>query len=235
MPKAEKDKVMIAEHVLEVRHGASGTFLDLRGSIADYIRTSGFFPHWRIDANVINFQDDPNTIKTEAAFVGYKSAGYVVLNPQTHNFLTDRASSFWKLLIKNDHYKIPQPTRFGTRTMVFIPSRKSFEEINKAMFEAFLTEKARSLLGGKEIDFRITVDSKEDVYDVRVVGGPVHKEEAKRYFQFDSEHFKQCGLFLDIDYYKTDELSMDSIPKLLKRSVDLMWEKAERIATGIGL
>jgi hypothetical protein len=235
MPKAEKDRVMIAEHVLEVRHAASGTFLDLRGYIADYIRTVGFFPHWKIDTNVVNFQDEANTIKTEGAFVGYKSAGYVVLNPQTHNFLTDRASSFWKLLIKNDHYKIPEPTRFGARTKLFVPSRKSFEEINKAMFEVFFTEKVRSLLGGKETDFQFTVESKEDEYDVRVVGGPIRKEEAGRYFQFDSEHFKQCGLFLDIDYYKTDGLSMDSVPKLLKRSVDLTWEKAERIATGIGL
>ena len=235
MSKAEKEKVMLAEHVLEVRHEASGTFLDLRGYIADYMRKEGFFPHWQIDTNVVNFRDEPNRVKSEGAFVGYKSSGYVVLNPQTHNFFIDRAFSFWKLLTKNNAYKIPKPIRFGARTKLFIPSRKPFEEINKGFFEALFTEKGRSLLGGKEKDFQFTVESKEDVYDVRVIGGPIHKDESARYFQFESEHFKQSGLFLDLDYYKTDGLTLDNIPKLLADSVDLAWQKAERIATAVGL
>jgi hypothetical protein len=122
MPKPDKNEIMIAQHIFEVRYAASGTFLDVRGNIADYIRAEGFFPHWKIDANVINFRDEAGTIKSDGAFVGYKSAGYVGLNPQTRNYFSDRASSFWKLLIKNSHYKIPQPVRFGARTTLFVPS-----------------------------------------------------------------------------------------------------------------
>jgi hypothetical protein len=235
MAKAERDKIMLPEHVLEVRYAASGTFLDVRGYIADYIRQEGFFPHWKIDTNVVNFRDESDVIKAEGAFVGYKSAGYVALNPQTRNYFSDRASSFWKLLLKNNHYKIPKPTRFGARTKLFIPSPESFDEINTAMYEKFFTEKARSLIGGKERDSKFTIDLKEEGFDVRVIGGPIHKDEAGRYFQFDSDHFSQCGLFLDIDYFKTEGLSLQSVPKLLKQSIELTWEKAERIASGIGL
>ena len=44
-----------------------------------------------------------------------------------------------------------------------------------------------------------------------------------------------CGLFLDIDYFKTDGLSNKTIPNLLSKAVNLMWSKAESIATGLGL
>ncbi len=235
MAKPRDEKVMLAEHTLEVRHSASGTFLDERGYVADYIRQEGFFPHWQIDANVVNFRDESSSVKSEGAFVGYKSAGYVALNPQTRNYFPDRASSFWKLMLKNNHYKIPNPTRFGARTKVFVPSKNSFDEINKTLYETFFTENARSLIGGKEIDLQFTVDLKEDVFHVHLMGGPIHEDEAGRYFKFESEFFKQSGLFLDIDFYKTDGLSLNDIPALLRKAIDLTWHKAELIASSIGL
>lgn len=234
MSKTDRDKIILAEHVLEVRHEASGTFLDVRGYVADYIRREKFLPHWKIDMNVVNFRDESEKIKTEGAFVGYKSSGYVVLNSQTRNFFTDRAIAFWKMLLKNEHYQLPQPTRFGTRTKVFVPSGMTFEDINKAMFEGLFSEKARDLVGGKEKDLQFTIDLRESSFDVRVVGGPIHKDEAGKYFQFESDHFGKCGLFLDIDHYTTSDLTLEAIPKLLNKAVDLMWEKAERIATGLG-
>jgi hypothetical protein len=235
MPRPKEDKIMLAEHILEVRYEASGTFLDVRGYIADYIRQEGFFPHWKIDNNVVNFRDESDDIKSEGAFVGYKSAGYIALNPQTRNYFTDRASSFWKLLLKNSHYVIPEPTRFGARTKLFVPSSQSFEKINQALFKEFFTEKARSLIGGKEMDLQFTIDLKENVFDVRVVGGPLHKDEAGQYFQINSDYFRKCGLILDIDYFKTTKLSLSDVPKLLKQAIDLTWQKTERIASGIGL
>lgn len=235
MSKVDKNNIMVAQHVLEVRYPASGTFLDVRGYIADYIRSDGFFPHWKIDPTVINFRDEPDVIKNDGAFVGYKSAGYVGLNPQTRNYFTDKAASFWKLLIKNNHYKIPQLVRFGARTTIFIPSELSFDEINKRMFEHYFTEKSRQLIGGKETDFQFTIELKEDIFVVRLLAGPLHKNEAGQHFQFESDHFMKCGIYLDIDYYKTDDLSMDGVPKLLKQAIDLTWMKAEIIASSMGL
>ena len=235
MAKLKDDKVILAEHTLEVRHIASGTFLDVRGYVADYIRQAGTFHHWQIDANVVNFRDESNAVKSEGAFVGYKSAGYVALNPQTRNYFTDRASSFWKLLLKNRHYKVPDPTRFGIRTKVFVPSSLTFEKINKTIYESFYTESARALIGGKQTDLQFSIDLKEGVFDVHVRGGPTHKDEAGRYMQFESDHFKQCGLFLDMDFYKTEGLSLGDIPALLRNAVGLTWHKVELMASGIGL
>lgn len=236
MPKTEREKIMLAEHILEIRHAAVGAFLDVRGFIADYIRNEGFFPHWTIETNVINFRDKPNEVKTEGAFVGYKNAGFVCFDPPTRNFFTDRASAFWKLLIKNNHYKIPEPPlRFGARTKIFIPSSLSFEEINNRLFEQFFTDKAKSLVGGKEKDLQFTIDLKEGIYDVRLDSGPLHKDEAEAHFSFESDHFKQCALFLDIDCSVTEKLSLGDVPDLLRKAVELTWEKADRFASGIGL
>lgn len=235
MTKTNKEKIMIAEHVLEVRYSASGTFLDVRGFIADYIKQKGLFPHWKIDQNLVNFRDESDSMKLEGAFVGYKSAGYVALNPQTRNYFTDRASSFWKALLSNEHYKIPDPVRFGARTKVFLPANQSFEEINKKLYETFFTAEARKLLGEKETDLSFTINLKEDIFDVQVTGGPIHKDEAGKYFQFKSDHFTKCGLFLDFDYFKLENLSLTNVPKLLKDAIDLTWQKTEKIASSIGL
>jgi len=60
------------------------------------------------------------------------------------------------------------------------------DEINKAMFEELFTEKTRSLIGGKETDLQFSINLKEDVFNVHITGGPIHKDEAGKYFQFDS-------------------------------------------------
>lgn len=236
MSVREHLKTMLSEHVLEVRHEASGIFLDVRGNIADYIKNKmSSLPHWRIDTNVVNFRDAPKKINKDGAFVGYRSAGYVVLNPETKNYFQDKAAAFWKHLLENKHYALPKPIRFGARVKFFIPSPKPFDEINRKMYEVFFTEKARTLFGTNEQDLLFTVELKENIFDVRIVGGPIHKKEAERYFQFNSDDFENCGLFLDIDFYTTKDLSSNKIPQLLSIASDLMWKKAERIAECVGL
>lgn len=227
--------IMLTEHVLEVRYVASGTFLDLRGYIADYLRQEDVFPHWKIEPNVVNFRDESDNIKSEGAFVGYRSAGYVSLNPQTRNYFTDRASSFWKVLSKNKQFTIPELVRFGARTKVFVPSSNSFEQINKSLYEGFFTKKGRDLTGGKERDLQFTIELEEDVFNLRIIVGPLHTDEAEKHFQFESDQFKNTGLFLDIDCYKTEFSDSDSVPKLLAKAMEITWRKAEQIASGVGL
>ena len=235
MAKKEREKIMLAEHLMEVRHVASGSFLDVRGYVADYIRNSGILPHWKIDANVVTFRDMPDNIKLEGAFAGYKSAGYVVHNPETRNFFIDRASTFWRKLIKNDHYTLPPALRFGSRTKVFLPSEKSFEEINKVAFETLYTQKAQEIIGGKETDLQLIINFMEGQFEARLAGGPVHENEVSNHLSFESEHFKRSGFFIDLDYYKTKDINHDVVPKLLKEAIELTWIKVDKIAVTLGL
>jgi hypothetical protein len=92
--KKESEKLIITEHTLEIRHQASGSFLDNRGFVADYIRSHGLFPHWQIDSNIINFRDGPNKPEKLGAFVGYKSAGFFAFDPDTRNYFEDKACQF---------------------------------------------------------------------------------------------------------------------------------------------
>jgi hypothetical protein len=103
------------------------------------------------------------------------------------------------------------------------------------MFEGLYSERIRTLVSGSQTDLQFTIELKEKGFDIRVMGGPIHKDEAPRYFQFKTDELHKCGLYLDIDCYKTSGLTLDSVPKLLKEAVALTWDKAERIASGLGL
>jgi hypothetical protein len=231
--KASRDKVMIAQHGLEIRHEPSGSFLDVRGYVADYIRNNGYFPHWKIESNVVTFRDMPDKVKLDGAFAGYKSAGYLVYNPETRNYFVDKASSFWKALLNNSHYKIPKVTRFGCRTLIFVPTEMSFEKMNNLIFEAFFSEKVHSFIGGKETDLQFIINFNEGKFEVRLSGGPLHEKEAANYMNFESDYFNKCGLFLDVDYYKTKSIDHSLITKLLHEAVQLSWQKIETIANSL--
>lgn len=233
--KMSKDKVMLAQHILEVRHEASGSFLDVRGFVADYIKSSGKFLHWNIDANKVDFRDEPEKAKKDGAFAGYKNAGFFVYNPSTRNYFVDKASSYWKVLIKNGHYEIPKITRFGCRTLVFIPADITFKKLNKVVFNTFYTDKARFFIGGEQKDLQFIFDLIEEQFQVKLSGGPLHERAASNLMSFESEHFEKCGLFLDIDYYTTEDISHSSVPKLLNKAIELSWEKIEMIANSLEL
>ena len=231
--KMSSDKVMLAKHILEVRHEASGAFLDVRGYVADYIKKNGHFLHWKIDSNIVSFRDEPEKVIKDGAFAGYKRAGYFVNNPETRNYFVDKASSYWKALIENGHYELPQATRFGCRTLVFIPVNIAFEQLNNIIFNTFYTDKARVFMGGKETDLQFIFNLSEKQFQVTLSGGPLHKKEALNFMTFESEHFEKCGLFLDIDYYQTKNINQTSIPTLLRDAIQLSWEKIETIASSL--
>lgn len=235
MVKIPDQKVMLAEHIFEVRHIASGSFLDVRGYVADYIRDKGFLPHWRIDRNIVHFRDKPENAEKEGAFAGYKTCGYVTYNPDTRHFFLDRAGLFWRLLQENKHYSLPALERFGTRTKVFLPSNEDFDSINKKVFQTLYTETARTVLGENETDVQFIVELFEGGFDVRVSGGPIHKNEAGNHLNFVSTDFEKAGFFVDLDYYKTKSVEHKDIPQLLKKAVELTWSKVEKLAAAIGV
>lgn len=229
------DALILSEHVLEVRHAASGSFLDVRGYVADYIRERGVFPHWKIDSNVVNFRDKSDNVERDGAFAGYKSAGYVAFNPETKNYFQDKANKYWNVLIKNQHYKLPELKRFGARTKSFFPSPKSFEEINSQLYSKLITKDGQELMGGIEQDFQLIVDLFDKNFDIKLRIGPIKHDEAGNYLNFESKQFEKCGLFIDIDVYQTKGLNHSGVPKLLKDAMEITWAKLENIANKVGI
>lgn len=235
MSKRNMEEVMLVEHILEVRHSASGSFLDARGYVADYIRSQEIFSHWNIDANVVNFRDNETKIIRDGAFASYKSAGYIVYNPETRNYFADKASAYWKILYKNLHYTIPDLTRFGVRTKVFIPIKKPFEEIYSIVFDKFYKSEINEIIGGDIDDIQFVFNLKENKFNVRISGGPIHNNEAQNYMNFEAKELQECGIYLDIDYSKIDDLNQKDISKLLKECIDLTWIKIDNITQSLGI
>ena len=112
----KEEKFIVSEHVLEIRHQASGRFLDVRNDVADHIKGADLFPHWQIETNVVNFRDAPQKPEKIGAFAWFKSAGIFVYDPETRNYFEDKAGKFWKTLLKNQFYNVPDITRFGCKT-----------------------------------------------------------------------------------------------------------------------
>lgn len=234
-PTKIAERESLAEHILEVRHEVSGEFLDLRGHIADYVRAKGFLPHWQIDTNIVNFRDGSKKVESEGAFIGFRSAGLVLLNARTRNHFQDRASAFWKLATSIPSYNLPPLQRVGARTKIFVPSALAFEELNERMYQRFFTDRLRSVVGGTETDLQFTIEAREGGFDTRAVCGPLHKDEGKRHFQFEARELEKCGLYLDLDYYRTTDLSHADVPKLLQEAMIATWRRSESIVSELDL
>jgi hypothetical protein len=228
-------KVIVSEHVLEVRHQATGRFLDVRGYVADHIKGADIFPHWEIDTNVVNFRDSPKKPEKLGAFAGFKSAGVFVYDPDTRNFFEDKSGKYWRTLIKNQFYTLPDLTRFGCRTKAFLNSEMAFEDINKKVYAQLFKKEFQDLVGDNEKDFQTVVEFSTNDFEVRLAIGPIHKEEAGRYFSFESDHFTDTGLFLDLDFSKTKNLQQSEIPNLTKKAMNLTWKKIDMISKWVGL
>jgi hypothetical protein len=225
-----KKKIMLTEHVLEVRHEASGSFLDVRGHVADYIKKSTDFNHWNIDSNIIRFRDEPDHIKSEGAFAGYKNAGYIALNPKTHNYFVDRAIKFWRTLSSNKLYEIPSGKRFGARTKIFMPSDAMFDEVKSLVLSKLFSENVNKIFKNTDKDLQLVLEYVDDPFDCRLRLAPVEEGEVENYMSFESDDLKKCGLYLDMDYYKEEEFTASDVPDYLKTSIELTWTKVEDIA-----
>ena len=232
---AKVERVVVTEHILEVRHAAVGSFLDVRGFVADYVRGSGFLPHWKIDSNVVAFRDEPQKPFGETAFTGYKSYGYTSQNPPTRHFFQDRASTFVKLLPKNPHYRIPELTRFGCRTKAFLPCDLEFDALNKLIHDSFFSADFEKYIPNKPTDILIVSEFEQGGFKGRITLGPMHRDEVSNQFGFQSEYFSNVGLFLDIDYFLDETDVTSAVQKHLKDSMSHIWGKIDAISSFLGI
>ncbi|WP_428739850.1 hypothetical protein [Sulfurimonas sp.] len=226
---------MIVEHLLEIRYSPSGSFLDQRGFVADYIRNEGILPHWQIDTNTIHFRDQSEKIDKEGAFAGFKNAGYIVYDPDTKNYFQDKSIKFWKTLSKNGHYDIPEILRIGTRTKVFLPSEKDFQYLNDLIKEKVFSNNISKLMGNSIEDTQFIFVLKESDFELRIVGGPIHKNEVQQYIGFEHPQFEKTGIFLDIDISKVGKIEQKDMVNLIKKSMEMTWNKIDQITAELGV
>lgn len=173
--------------------------------------------------------------KKIGAFAGYKSAGLYTFDPDARNYFEEKAGQFWKTLIKNQFYTIPELQRFGCRTKAFLNCSKTFEEINDKLYNKFFTEEFRILVGDKEKDLQIVVNLISGKFQINLTCGPIHKNEANNFFNFKSDHFEDTGIFLDIDVYIANGIQNSMIPSLVKEAMVITWTKIDSISKSVGL
>jgi len=63
----------------------------------------------------------------------------------------------------------------------------------------------------------------------------MHKDEVKAFMSFDSEHFTKTGLFIDLDYFKTENITISDSPKLIRESMKIIWERIDAITLKLGI
>ncbi|MBN2891382.1 MAG: hypothetical protein JXL97_05920 [Bacteroidales bacterium] len=230
-----KERMIVTEHILEIRHQASGRFLDVRGYVADHFKSNELFPHWQIDTNVVQFRDAPKSPKKIGAFAGYKSAGLYTFDPETRNYFEDKAGQFWKTLSKNQFYTIPEIERFGCRTKAFLNCSEAFEDINDKLYQKFFSDEFRGLIGEKEKDLQIVINLNAGKFEIKINCGPIKKDEANNYFNFKSDHFDDTGIFLDIDVSIVNNIQSSKISSLVKEAMSLTWQKIDNISKSVGI
>ncbi|MEJ2497280.1 MAG: hypothetical protein P8Y43_07390 [Sulfurovaceae bacterium] len=235
MSKHESNSEMTTQHIMEIRYTPSGGFLDTRGYLADYIREGDILPHWQIEENVIHFRDDPREVQEEGAFIGYKNSGYIVYDPETKNYFSDKTKKFWKLFSKNKEFIIPELSRVGIRSKIFIPIKQEFDFINHTIASKIYSSSIDALLGSKMTDSQFVFTLNESQFQVRIMGGPIHKEEAYRLFDFSSDAFEKCGLFLDIDVATTSDLTISKVTSIIDKSMEITWKKIDSFAKELGI
>lgn len=231
---AENVVTYVAEEVIEIRYKPSGSFINCSGQVADYIESKGIFPHWEIDQNTVIFKDSDSEPKKLSAFVSFKNAGFVSFDAPTANFFNDKASSFWKALENNGSFKIPPIQRLGLRNRCFVKSKLSFEVLEKKLFDALFSTDISQKIGGVRKDLQVIFDLSEGKNKIRLTVGPLKPDEAKLHFRFQSEHFANTGLFVDIDIYKEyDGKSADVIP-FIREASKSAWDKISIVAGLVG-
>ncbi len=231
----KQDSLVISESIFEIRHEPSGIFLDKRGYIADHIRGNNLFNHWQIENNLVQFRDDPKIVKKIGGFVGYKSIGLFCFDPETSNLFEDKAIQFWNTVKKNQIYQIPELLRFGCRTKAFISCDKDFKQLNKELYSNFFSDSFKSLVGKGQEDLQIVIRQKQESLTINLTIGPVQKNEAGQYFNFENETFEKSGIYIDIDVSNQPPISHSEIKALIKKSMSITWDRIDEISKSVGL
>lgn len=231
-----KEICMITEHMIELLHEFSGSFLDNKGLIADKVRAAdNIFTDWKITPNSIEFFNAKDLKKQNEAIMGCNLIRYITYDPSSKNYFEEKSKKFFKFISNIKEYNIPNGTRFGIRSKCFVQIDKTFNEIYKAIFEKFFNKDSASVFGGRIEDLMYVVNIKESKYSMRLSFGPVNNNEVTKYMSFQSDDFNRSGIFFDIDCFYSHSFVSNEINNLISESIKLTSEKIDRIVLSLGI
>lgn len=226
MPKTK----ISSDHLIEIRYEPMGAFLNLRGTLADFVRRNGMFRQWEIGENRIDFwnandrQSDPET-----GFVSFRNCGYSIHNPATNNYFYDRVGKFLTVLAEFEGFKYPEILRLGVRSRFYVGVDVSFKTLVNSYSEKCLNPALLGTFGLKTEDLGITLNLGEAATKLRVTIGPMNSEQFVKSIspKAKDEDLEDVGIFIDLDYFipGLDDSSVNNLIANVKRLHQKCWER----------
>jgi hypothetical protein len=222
-------------HVLEIRFQPMGSFLDMRGRIADFIKSQNHFAHWQITENRVDFSNlEKRDEDPETAYVAFRNCGYQVHNPSTHNYFSDRGGKFINLLGQVPNFRFPSIQRFGVRGQFFTSIEKeSFGELKDEILRKSISSELQGIVDAVIDDFGITLDCRENDLFLKLHFGPMKKDQFVEQFSkmAQDEAVSKNGFFMDVDCHKVDlgEIQTRTLIADLKQLHQKCWDALEKM------
>jgi len=195
-------QVTISKHIVEIRFKPDGTMLDRQGQTANIlVNGDNLFNQWSIAGRVNLSTDDNPNIK---AFISHRNVGITSYHPNDSDFFVMEASKFiqsaWSL------FSNMPLLRLGVRSTLLV-SVEDFDETVERYRNKFLKLDSDDFqqLGGEMVDlgFPIKFVSGDDCFNIMT--GPMKSDQARLYMkEVDPKHFPDVGMFLDVDYFRTE-------------------------------
>lgn len=228
----EKVDTVTNEHTLEVRYKPNPKILDHRGRWAEEISEQLGLRHWRIIENRIDIFSDN---EVEHAFVGFRNAGFMVIDTPTKNFFPNRATKLFRFLFDlPDFGKHLHIERLGVRSKFCTPFNESFERLVDLFISRYvgLTPQAREAVGAsaKLIDAGAPLNFVDKLGNFNTHSGPMARQQLSDFFKKNAG-FPEAGLFYDIDYFirPNREIAERDVLTNIQSFADEAWERHERI------
>lgn len=228
----EKVDPVTNEHILDVRYKPNPKIIDHRGRWAEEIAEHMGFPHWRIIENRIDvFLDN----EVEHAFVGFRNAGFVVIDTPTQTFFADKATKLFRFLFDlPDFGKSLHIERLGVRSKFCTSFNGSFEQLVQHFSSRYvnLTPQAREAAGAsaKLIDAGAVLHFVDKLGTFHTNSGPLARQQLTDLFKKNTG-FPEVGLYYDIDYFVRPNRAVVEKDVLanIRAFADEAWERHERI------
>jgi hypothetical protein len=221
----------ISDFLMELRFKPNPLVLDVRGEIAQGLTAKMSFPHWQVQNNRIDVQNDD---RTEYGFVGFRNCGYGQVNPPTPDQFAIRASKLVRVLHEARLLgNIVEIERLGVRVKFLTDFPDGFDELRSRFADRYIQIQPAiaEALGGRLVDVGALYNFVDSKGNFNTTSGPMIQEQMKEYIDFKGP-YPEVALYFDVDYFWKGplNLSVDEITRQVKEFVRGAVEKQIAVA-----